>query len=250
MARFRNVMIRGLAALTVGLGAAAASPLTVVSSVGGAPTGAVRFNFDDLTLGSGTPQTTTSVVGSTQMQIVLNPNAGVVAGAASGVYAAPVLSGNNGNGFGPGGSNQANGVDTTKYLTTGSTGAFAGASVTLNLPFAAQYFGLLWGSVDTYNTLSFYDAANMLVGSITGSAVTPLATGDQGAEGTFYVNINSTVAFTKVVATSSQYAFEFGNVALASQPIGGDPSQVPAPAGLALFGVALLGLAALRRATA
>ena len=43
-----------------------------------------------------------------------------------------------------------NGPDTTTYLTTGI------GSVTLTLPGPEKYFGLLWGSVDTYNTLSFY----------------------------------------------------------------------------------------------
>ena len=68
------------------------------------------------------------------------------------------------------------------------------------------YFGLLWGSVDNYNTLSFYNGST-LIGTITGADITPTATGDQGVNGTFYVNLVSTTPFDRVVATSSQYAF-------------------------------------------
>jgi MYXO-CTERM domain-containing protein len=245
---FRTALFAGLTAGVLAVGGASASPLTIFSSNGGAPTGAVRFNFDALAVGSGSPLVTTSVDGSTQMQLVFNPQAGVVSGAQGGVYAPPVISGSNGIGFGAGGATQPNGATTTSYLTTGSTGAqgFANASMTFNLPFAAQYFGLLWGSVDTYNTLSFFDGTT-LVGSITGSQVTSNATGNQGAMGTFYVNINSTVAFNRVVATSSQFAFEIENVALQRGP-GNDPDvTVPTPAAFGLFGLGLLALAALRR---
>ena len=66
--------------------------------------------------------------------------------------------------------------------------------------------------------------------------MTASANGDQGAAGTFYVNINSTLSFTTVVATSSQYAFEFDNVAFNAT------SVVPEPATIFLFGAGLLGL--------
>ena len=93
-----------------------------------------------------------------------------------------------------------------------------------------MYVGLLWGSVDSYNTLSLYNGST-LVGAVTGTDVTSNANGDQGELGTFYVNINSSESFNKVVATSSAYAFEFDNVAY-------NPTAVPEPS---TFMLAIIG---------
>ncbi len=186
-----------------------AGGLTVTASVGGAPTGVNYVNFDGVTLGGGggvSNGVTVSFTGDGQ----------AVQGSSSGLYAAPYLSNGNGTLFG----DSTNGPDATTYLTTGV------GSVTLTLPGQEMYLGLLWGSVDSYNTLSFYNGAN-LIGSITGSDVSSNANGDQGVNGTYYVNINSTESFNTVVATSSQYAFEFDNVAYNS-------SAVPEPSSFIL----------------
>ena len=82
----------------------------------------------------------------------------------------------------------------------------------MNLPFDVLYFGLLWGSVDTYNTLTFFDGATQ-VGSITGTQINASANGDQGSSGTFYVNVTSDLVFNKVVGSSTQFAFEVDNFA-------------------------------------
>jgi hypothetical protein len=85
--------------------------------------------------------------------------------------------------------------------------------------------------------LSFYDG-NTLLFDFTGLDVTRLANGNQGVNGTFYVNITSDVKFDRVIASSSQYSFEFDNVALANT---GTPSQeIPEPGTLALLGLGLL----------
>ncbi|WP_435009396.1 PEP-CTERM sorting domain-containing protein [Tundrisphaera lichenicola] len=204
----------------------ARASFTIDAAVGGAPTGVNYVNFDNLSLGNAggvSGGVTVSFTGDGQ----------AVQGAVSGLYAAPFLSNSNGAPFG---DPTVSGPDMTTYLSTGV------GSVTLSLPGPQKYFGMLWGSVDSYNSLSFYDSSNQLLGTITGLDVTAAANGNQGVNGTYYVNINSTEAFTKVVATSGSYAFEFDNVAF-------NPSAaVPEPSSLALCGIAgITGLAAFRR---
>ncbi len=235
-------------ALAVGLFAAApAANATVLmsSSVGGVPTNADQYeNFDSLPQGAAGGTTATGIT------VSFNPNAQAVQGASSGMYAQPFLSNGNGALFG---DSTISGADTTTYLASGSTDSSANASVTLSFGMQQKYFGLLWGSVDSYNTLTFY-SSNVLVTSFNGTDVSNSAGtgncvgGNQGALGTCYVNINFlTGSYDKVVATSTLYAFEFDNVAFSSSPIG---VGVPEPGALGMMGLGLLtlgGLAMRRR---
>ncbi len=204
------------------------------NAIGGAPTGAGYENFDALPLGQSGATLASGITVSFQ------PDARAVKADQTNIYAAPYLSGSNGNHFGPNGKNQANGSDMTTYITAGSTDASKGAMVTLQLPTMEKYFGLLWGSVDDYNSLSFYNGSN-LVGMITGVQVLNNPHGNQGMNGTTYVNINSTTAFDRVVATSTQYTFEIDNVAFAKT------NPVSEPTSLALGGLGLLGIGLARR---
>ncbi len=156
-------------------------------------------------------------------------------GNAGGLYAAPYISNSNGALFG---DMTVNGQDATPYLSAGS------ATVVLMLPNLEKYFGVLWGSVDAYNTLEFFDGMTS-VGTITGNDVSVSANGDQGANGTYYVNINSDVSFDKVVASSSRFAFEFDNVAINPEAL-----RVPEPASMALFSLGLIGVGFTRRKAA
>lgn len=203
-----------------------ARAITITSSVGGAPTGVNIINFDNLALGN-SGGVATGPNGSVNVSFTTGD--GKVVTGASGQYAAPWLSGGNGIGFGA----QANGADTTKYISTGI------GSVTLDWGSAnLNYFGILWGSVDAYNSLRFYNG-NTLVDTVTGTNVWAGANGNQGVNGTQYVNINTSGTFNRVVAKSTSYAFEFDNVAYKAVP---DSGSI-----VALFGGAMIALAAFRR---
>ena len=218
-------LIGVLSLCLAGMSPVARAGLTISPSVGGAPTGMIYASFDGLPLGSAGGI-------SNGINVVFGGDAQAVQGSASGLYAAPYLSGGNGSLFG----DPTDGPDTTTYLSTGI------GSVTLNMPGQENYLGLLWGSVDSYNTLSFYNGAT-LVGTATGTDVTASANGDQGVLGTFYVNFTSTDSFNRVVATSSSYAFELDNVAF-------NPTGVPEPSSFILSlvgGIGTLTTVALKR---
>lgn len=216
-----------------------ANALSVSWAVGGAPTGVKYVNFDNLTPNTSGLLTATGPNGSINLEIT--PNAKVAQGSQSGVYAAPVLSGGQGALFGNPIGNP-DGVDTTPYLTSGRTSDQG--SITMLFSGPQQYLGLLWGSVDAYNTLAFY-LGTTLIDTVTGTQVIGVgqATGNQSASGTVYVNINTTSAFDRVVATSTSFAFEFDNVAYNTTPVP-DGGTTAALLGLAFTG---LGFVARRR---
>lgn len=205
------------AALALMASTAEASPITISASIGGVPTGSNYESFDSLALGSAGGTTPSGIT------VSFTPDGQAVQGSLGGKYAAPYLSNSNGTLFG----NPQNGPDTTTYLTSGI------GTATLLFPGSEQYMGLLWGSVDAYNTLSFYYGTT-LIGSLTGADVTSLANGNQGIDGTYYVNINTAAPFNRVVASSSTYAFEFDNVAFNTTHV------VPEPSALGIFGLGLM----------
>ena len=224
---FRFLAVAGalIAAFSIASGVSYGS-ITVSGSVGGAATGVNYANFDNLGLGSG---------GGTSggISVSFTPDGQVVNGSSSGAYAAPYLSGSNGVNFG---NNPVDipGVDKTNYITTGV------GTATLTFSGLQQYMGILWGSIDNYNKLEFFNGATS-VGVVTGTDVVASPNGNQGVNGTLYVNINSTLAFDSVVASSTQYAFEFDNVAYSASPQ--SAGGVPEPASLAIWGLGALGCA-------
>ncbi|QDU89325.1 hypothetical protein Pla175_27140 [Pirellulimonas nuda] len=236
----------------VGASSAALASISISSaSVGGsALTGPnIRYaNFNDLTVNSTGGLTSTAPAGS--LQVNLTPGAKVVTGKQSGQYAPPVLSNGNGSNFG----GQFMGADGTPYITTGSTGATPNAAAELVFGSATSYFGLLWGSVDSYNKLTFH-----LVGggieTVTGTDIInfwnaanapSFPSGSQATGGTLYVNFDSTIGIEKVVATSSSYAFEFDNVAYES-PLGQIQAVPEATSVVAWASMLIVGAALVRR---
>src|SRR5688500_12676364 len=214
----------GIFLTALSLTSSASAAALISASIGGSPTSAAVYeNFNNLSSSGG--------LSSKGIYVTFN---GIDSGTAalpdvSGKYAAPYVVGANDHLFND--IPQEDGPDRTQYLVTGI------GSVTLDLNAYHQYFGLLWGSVDSYNTLSFYDG-NTFLFSFTGLDVTRLPNGDRGANGTFYVNITSDAKFDRVIASSPHYSFEFDNVALAN--IGTSSQEITEPGTLALLGLGLL----------
>ena len=193
-----------------------------------------NFNSGDFTTWQNSPNPVTGTVAS-------GGGFHFVTGDVSGRYAAPYIS------DGP----AAGTDDPTVYLSVPGTSS-SGAD-TLQLSSTFNYFGLFWGSIDTYNTISFLLNGDT-VASFTGSdVINPnVANGNQTAPSTnTYVNFFGLAAFDAVRLASTGYAFELDNIALAYiGPV--TATEVPEPAALGLFGLGLLGLglSARRRKTA
>ena len=105
-------------------------------------------------------------------------------------------------------------LDTTNYLIVS-----AGGVETITFASQKNAFGLYWGSVDSFNTISFYDGTT-LVASYTGADVGPLLSGNQNEfSSNGYVEFSGLHPFDKVVLeTGSGNAFEIENISAGYVP--------------------------------
>ena len=194
----------------IGICASAAHAVPVISlSASGVTTtaiaGATTINFDNGLCGYST----------------CSGNYQIVSGSVSGQYAQPA------------GTN-------SPYLTVPNP--VSNGTANFSLGTQANYFGLFWGSIDTYNTISFL-LNGTVVASYSGAQFPPLLAngGQTGDMSNRYINfefVNGEM-FDAVRFTSTNFAFESDNHSYRAVSGG----SVPAPGPLALFG---LGLAALR----
>ena len=129
--------------------------------------------------------------------------------------------------------------DTTKYLAV-----LGGNSATLTLAQSYQNLSFYWGSIDSYNTVTFTNLAGQNVGTFTGAQI-PGAP-DNGAQGDALnnrrVNFNfGTDSVNKITFSSNQNAFELDTIAA-----GG---AVPEPATWAMLitGMGMVGVSLRRR---
>lgn len=126
------------------------------------------------------------------------------------------------------------------FWSVGTSPAAQTGPAEVNFSTALSYFGFLWGSADTYNTVSFYDGANLLA-SFTGSQVFGSASGSQAVASYFNFQTGAGEKLTRVAFASSQNAFETDNHAYIA--------AVPEPETYAMMlaGLGLMGLVARRR---
>jgi hypothetical protein len=126
----------------------------------------------------------------------------IVKGSSSGNYAAPWI--------GPGGF-----ADPFRYLAVG-----ANQSEEISFSSEKTAFGLYWGSIDSYNTISFYNEGSLvytLNGAGLNSAITsgPKLTdggGQTGFKSNGFVSFYDLGDFNEVVLSSTQNAFEVADL--------------------------------------
>jgi hypothetical protein len=124
----------------------------------------------------------------------------------------------------------------------------AGSSATYTSFAAGNIFQIFWGSVDTFNTLTFKNGGTTIA-SITGGSLAPLAFGL--GHDLVTLSITDGSIFDTVVVSSSVNAFEFSNLIVTcnveNNPDcrGGQVNPVPLPAALPLFASGIAGLGGL-----
>lgn len=179
---------------------------------------------------SGVGETTSSVAGATTIDF----NSGCGYASCSGDFA--LVTGNESGKYA-----QPLGVD-SQFLSVPNPSP-SSLSASFGLGAAANYFGLFWGSIDSYNFISFY-LNNALVASYSGSDIVgQFADGNQlSLNSNRYINFDfGSGAFDSVTLTSNGFAFESDNHAFKTLVAVTEPSTS------LLFMLGLAGLLLARR---
>ena len=236
------------------------SAFVPVSNVINPNTGYYIETFDAATRNPSLLPGLTSSINATNQQIsIIGP------GASFNSYGAVTVT-TTGGGF----AIQTGSVDGVAATPAGDTTNFgfgpgpnSGVSATVKIDYSPlltggakiSYFGLYYGSIDTYNNIAFYNGNTLLMGTgiladgiITGEEILASQNGTSGNQfgpgSNVYVNLAFELdeAFTAFEFRTTGVAFEVDNLV-----IGLTTRNVPEPASLALLGLGLVGIGALRR---
>jgi len=174
---------------------------------------------------------------------------GVVQNSDSGEYAVPVAGGTTGDPeyltAGYGSTLTSNINDSGNYLSTGTE------TITLTFTSTQHWLVLLWGSIDTGNSVTIDDGSGTGGANFTetGTALQQIVegfttNGSQGVGGSAYVVIDSPDGFKTVTFTSSTVSFEFAGVATSTNGF----YFTPEPSSMMLIATGLgIGFIAARR---
>ncbi len=169
---------------------------------------------------------------------------GIVHGAAEGQYAVPVAGVSGGLPTylkGDYGSEPTLTLSQSgNYFSTGGPG-----TITITFKTPQTSLALLWGSIDTFNSVALDDGFTVTGKQIQEAALGFTTDGYQGVGGSAYVLINATHSFTTATFTSGTPSFEFAGVAGGSTiPL----NPTPEPSEMVLMGTIgiAIGFVALR----
>ena len=169
-------------------------------------------------------------------------NEGVVQGSASGAYAVPVAGVSAGQPeylTGGYGSPLTTDISASgNYLSTGL------GTITITFTDPHNSLVLLWGSIDTGNSVTLNDAENFTATGteIQAAAAGFVSNGYQGPGGSAWVAVDTDTPFTTATFTSSSISFEFAGVETTTLP------SVPEPSSMVLIGTGIgIGFLAVRR---
>jgi hypothetical protein len=203
------------------------------------------------------PTSSTNPTPSATAGTVYAPGAsGTVYGSVPSVYRSPFENVAIGSIITDGGGHALPGYD-SPTLAYSSVEGCANCSATFDAPLGASSLSFLWGSPDAYNTVTFFDKNDNVIGSITGTGVTTGPATFIAIDGTIapqtyghdQVTFTDSELFYSVVFSSTTNAFEFANLSLTVPTSLGGPSPTPLPAALPLLasGLSALGLLGWRR---
>ena len=131
-------------------------------------------------------------------------------------------------------------TDKTPYLAIPAPGnSSTSGNITFRLGSDNTYLGLYWGSIDRYNSITFYQDNSKTLTLFGSDIVGSDANGNQVAPpSNSYVNIYGLAPFDSFMLSSTSRAFEVDNLAVGA--------PVPEPATMLLMGLGLLGLAGIQ----